>query len=399
MGNKQVKSVSQLASLCSDSLATLKKDKNDKAVHSDENEEHCKIINGTVQAMKNVILGKPISQLKKKEDEKGEKLSPEQRKKLAAEFIQKELTMALIKSLKVLSVDCKRNVVLICSHLSKEDGDYRDHITQNPDILEFLVSAYNDHDYTSETGISLYTGDILQAFIRNIGDRVASVILMTDDSNWLWAFFSTHVDITSFDVQTQAFNTLKDLFLSQSNNKICVRDPAVKLIAAKEDQFFDNFNVMLKSSTFVTCRQSLRLLHQILFDPQKKTYKSMMRYITNKKYLKITMNLLRDASDQIQFEAFHLFKVFVLNPKRSPEVTRVLSKRQNKKALVEFLTTFKTKFKEMHFQEPGSDDLFQQELANVIATISQLEPSDKKPAEVIVGQSSEELGAFGEKIK
>jgi len=53
----------------------------------------------------------------------------------------------------------------------------------------------------------------------------------------------------------------------------------------------------------------------------------------------------------------------------------------------------------MHFQEPGSDDLFQQELANVIATISQLEPSDKKPAEVIVGQSSEELGAFGEKIK
>ena len=65
---------------------------------------------------------------------------------------------------------------------------------------------------------------------------------------------------------------------------------------------------------------------------------------------------------------------------------------------MEFLTTFKTKFKEMHFQEPGSDDLFQQELANVIATISQLEPSDKKPAEVIVGQSSEELGAFGEKV-
>ena len=64
MGNKQVKSVSQLASLCSDSLATLKKDKNDKAVHSDENEEHCKIINGTVQAMKNVILGKPISRVR-----------------------------------------------------------------------------------------------------------------------------------------------------------------------------------------------------------------------------------------------------------------------------------------------------------------------------------------------
>ena len=140
MGNKQVKTPAQLASLCVESLDSLKLDEQDNVVKNEENEEHCKIIARTTQAMKNVLLGKPISQLKKKEDEKGEKLSPEQRKKLATEFTKNSLTERLIKSLKVLSVDCKRNVVLICSHLSKEENEYREHIVQSPEILEEITT-------------------------------------------------------------------------------------------------------------------------------------------------------------------------------------------------------------------------------------------------------------------
>ena len=105
---------------------------------------------------------------------------------------------------------------------------------------------------------------------------------------------------------------------------------------------------MLQSPTFVTCRQSLMLLHQILFDPEKKDIQSHDA-LHQAEQPKIAMNLLRDSSDQIQFEAFHLFKVFVLNPKRSPEVTHILSKPKNIKNLVAFLSTFKDKFKDSHF--------------------------------------------------
>jgi hypothetical protein len=38
----------------------------------------------------------------------------------------------------------------------------------------------------------------------------------------------------------------------------------------------------------------------------------MTRYIANEANLKMMMNLLRDKSKNIQFEAFHVFKVSVL---------------------------------------------------------------------------------------
>ena len=37
----------------------------------------------------------------------------------------------------------------------------------------------------------------------------------------------------------------------------------------------------------------------------------MIRYISDRKNLQLIMNLLRDKSPNIQFEAFHVFKVNV----------------------------------------------------------------------------------------
>ena len=126
----------------------------------------------------------------------------------------------------------------------------------------------------------------------------------------------------------------------------------------------------------------------------------MMHYIKRKRNLKIAMNLLRDSSDQIQFEAFHLFKVFVLNPKRSPEVTHILSKPKNIKNLVAFLSTFKDKFKDSHFgsNESGAGyELFQSELKNVIESVKSLEKRDEIAASD--RKKSSETGAFGEPIQ
>lgn len=54
--------------------------------------------------------------------------------------------------------------------------------------------------------------------------------------------------------------------------------------------------------------------------------------------LKMMMNLLRDKSRNIQFEAFHVFKVFVANPKKPPQIEAIL--KRNKEKLLAFLKGF-----------------------------------------------------------
>ena len=50
------------------------------------------------------------------------------------------------------------------------------------------------------------------------------------------------------------------------------------------------------------------------------------------------MNLLRDTSANIQFEAFHVFKVFVANPKKPEAISQILV--NNREKLIAYLRNF-----------------------------------------------------------
>lgn len=54
--------------------------------------------------------------------------------------------------------------------------------------------------------------------------------------------------------------------------------------------------------------------------------------------LKMMMTLLRNKSPNIQFEAFHVFKVFVANPKKPDDITLILINNRDK--LIAFLKNF-----------------------------------------------------------
>lgn len=87
-----------------------------------------------------------------------------------------------------------------------------------------------------------------------------------------------------------------------------------------------------------------------------------MRYISSKENLKTIMNLLRDKSASIQFEAFHVFKVFVANPKKPPEIVKILVTNRDK--LVTYLT---------HFHTDKDDEQFREEKSLLINTLTKLE--------------------------
>ena len=74
------------------------------------------------------------------------------------------------------------------------------------------------------------------------------------------------------------------------------------------DRVFDqHYKQLLHSENYVTRRQSLKLLGELLLD--RHNFSVMTKYISSPDNLKLMMNMLKERSRNIQFEAFHVFKV------------------------------------------------------------------------------------------
>ena len=74
------------------------------------------------------------------------------------------------------------------------------------------------------------------------------------------------------------------------------------------DIFFERYHrLLIKSDSYVTKRQSIKLLGEILLD--RANYSVMTAYVDQGEHLKIVMNLLRDDRKMVQYEGFHVFKV------------------------------------------------------------------------------------------
>ncbi|RXM30677.1 Calcium-binding protein 39 [Acipenser ruthenus] len=130
------------------------------------------------------------------------------------------------------------------------------------------------------------------------------------------------------------------------------------------DRFFSEYEKLLHSENYVTKRQSLKLLGELLLD--RHNFTIMTKYISKPENLKLMMNLLRDKSRNIQFEAFHVFKVFVANPNKTQPILDILLKNQAK--LIEFLSKFQN--------DRTEDEQFNDEKTYLVKQIRDL----KRPA-------------------
>jgi len=82
--------------------------------------------------------------------------------------------------------------------------------------------------------------------------------------------------------------------------------------------------------------QSLKLLADILM--ARPNVRVMFEYVKSKRHLMLVMNLLRSSSRSIQHEAFHVFKVFVANPRKPDDIKSILVSNRDK--LLRFLSQF-----------------------------------------------------------
>merc|ERR1740123_1790107 len=162
------------------------------------------------------------------------------------------------------------------------------------------------------------------------------------------------VEKPSFDVASDAYKTLSLLL---TRNKKLV--PAY--LSAHYTAFFAGFNRLIQSDNYVTKRQFLNLLSELLLE--KSNFALMIRYIAEKENLKIAMTLLKSDSNAISHEAFHIFKVFVANPKKARDIHIVLWK--NKDKLIQFLNNFLP-------EKAKEDEAFAEEKKIVIKHLQEL---------------------------
>ena len=90
----------------------------------------------------------------------------------------------------------------------------------------------------------------------------------------------------------------------------------------------------------------------------------MIRYVSSKENLRTIMMLLRDTSAHITLEAFNVFKIFVANPNKPPEVIKIIA--DNKVKLIKYLSG-------LHKEREEVDEQFRDEKILVISTLEQLE--------------------------
>ncbi|TRM59011.1 Mo25-like protein [Schizophyllum amplum] len=246
---------------------------------------------------------------------------PELVAQLAQETYNTDLLHVLVQNMGRLEFESRKDVVQIFNHLLRRQIGTRyptvEYLVSKPDILFSTLAGYENEE------IALNTGMILKEMLRH--EQLCKILLYSDQ----FYKFPHYIETTTFGISCDAFANLKETLTRH-------KPMVAEYLDKNYDRFFSSFTTLILSTNYVTKRQSLKLLGEILLD--RANFNVMTRYIANEANLKMMMNLLRDKSKNIQFEAFHVFKVFVANPKKPPQIETIL--RRNKEKLLVFLRSF-----------------------------------------------------------
>ena len=185
------------------------------------------------------------------------------------------------------------------------------------DLLVLLLRGYDRPEHTLNYGLMLRECAKV--------DFLAEAILALDD----FALLFTYIQQPTFDLSSDAFATFKDLLTKH-------RALTSAYLARHYERILPRINVLLGSENYVTRRQSLKLLGELLHD--RRNYDVMLRYVSEVENLKLLMTQLRDKSEKIQFEAFQVFKIFIANPNKPRPVYDILCKNRDK--ILHFLESF-----------------------------------------------------------
>lgn len=265
-------------------------------------------------------------------------------------------------------------------------------INNRPEVFVELCNGY-DHKESAT-----FAGTVLREVLKS--DSAAAIILYDDPKEGstsprkglsginpelkqsgkgvFWKFFDW-IDKGSFEVGADAFTTFRvspGVRIAKKFSNLVQelltkhKQLVAQYLSTNFDLFFHKYNTtLMNSASYVTKRQSIKLLGEILLD--RANYAVMTAYVDDGEHLKICMNLLRDERKMVQYEGFHVFKVFVANPHKSVAVQRILL--INRERLLTFLKHF--------LEDRTEDEQFIDEREFLIKQIKNMPPTPVEPTQ------------------
>lgn len=217
---------------------------------------------------------------------------PENVDRIVKDVLESSFLVRVLQSMPMIDFEARKDYEKCFNFMIRRGAQNGalNHVLGHAELLEALVTGY-------DTEIALTAGSILRECLRH--EEVCKAVL---EASYFYLFFD-YVQRSSFDTAADAFATLK-LLLTKHKNL------ASEFLQDNYEKFFEEYNKLIDSNNYVTKRQSLKLLGEILLD--RKNFNVMIRYINDAENLKLMMMLLSGKQKTIQFEAFHVFKVGVI---------------------------------------------------------------------------------------
>ncbi|SCZ96773.1 BZ3500_MvSof-1268-A1-R1_Chr4-1g06706 [Microbotryum saponariae] len=293
---------------------------------------------------------------------------PELIAQLAQEVYAKDILQLLVLHIWRFEFEARKDVSQIFNNLLRRQIGSRwptvEYLSAKEETIFAALKGYENAE------VALNTGMILREMLRH--EPLARTLLYSDR----FYDFIDYIEQTTFGIACDAQANFKETLTRH-------KSMVAGYLDENYDRFFSSYALLVQSTNYVTKRQSLKLLGEILLD--RTNFKVMTRYIANEENLKMMMNLLKDRSKNIQFEAFHVFKVrsvlhvveagaptsspvivslvqvFVANPKKPPQIEAIL--KRNRMKLVTFL---------QGFHNDRDDEQFTDEKAFLIQQLQQL---------------------------
>ncbi|BCR93663.1 Mo25 family protein [Aspergillus luchuensis] len=309
-------------------------------------------------------------------------VSPEQVQALVQATLQEDLLYELAQGLHRLPFEARKDTQTIFSHILRFKPVNASHadppvisyiVHKRPEIIIELCKGYEHIQSAMPCGTILREAlkfDVIAAIILyDQSEEGEPAIRLTEvqpgvpqEGNGIFWRFFYWIDRGSFELSADSFTTFREIL---TRHKSIVTG----YLATNFDLFFSRFNeVLVQSSSYVTKRQSIKLLGEILLD--RTNYNVMMAYVESGENLKLCMKLLRDDRKMVQYEGFHVFKVFVANPNKSVAVQRILI--NNRDRLLKFLPRF--------LEDRTDDDQFTDEKSFLVRQIELLPKEPIEPA-------------------
>ena len=297
------------------------------------------------------------------------------------------LLLKIVEALELLPINARKTVSYLFNYILRRNWGKPPLVSilgpagQYSHLIQQFIKGYE----IQEPHMALYYGSMFRECIRY--HTLMEGVL---ESESVWNLLGYYIQITSFDILSDALNSLRALLLPGNGNNhnnsgttginnnssygqidyTSHKTSVSKFLQNNFDRFLGCYEALMLCENYVTRRSSLKLLGELLVQPVNQ--KTLIKYVNQCHQLKVIMLLLKDRSSNIQLEAFHIFKLFVMNPRQPYDIRRIMVKNREKLSL--YLMAFRGRMGDSIYSDC---DKLLEFFGNLASDVEDVEEDDK----------------------